>query len=78
MTDGGRKPGRIASPCVQICMIHPEAGLCTGCLRTRDEIAMWSRYSDAEREEIMQALPDRRTRLVRRRGGRAGRLARKD
>lgn len=68
----------IASPCVKICLIHPEAGLCAGCLRTRDEIAMWSRYTDAERAEIMEALPDRRATLVRRRGGRSGRLNRKD
>jgi len=68
----------IASPCVKICMIHPEAGLCAGCLRTRDEIAMWARYSDEERAEIMDALPERRATLVRRRGGRQGRLHRKD
>ena len=78
MTDEVWRRSGIESPCVKICMIHPEAGLCAGCLRTRDEIAMWSRYSDAERAEIMEALPERRARLVRRRGGRQGRLHRKE
>ncbi|MGR3322384.1 MAG: DUF1289 domain-containing protein [Pseudooceanicola sp.] len=76
MSDDVWKRAEIASPCVRICMIHPEAGLCTGCLRSRDEIAMWSRYTDEERAEIMEALPDRRSALTRRRGGRAGRRAR--
>ncbi|WP_375691533.1 DUF1289 domain-containing protein [Pseudooceanicola sp. LIPI14-2-Ac024] len=76
MSDEVWKRPEIASPCVKICLIHPDAGLCTGCLRTRDEIAMWSRYSEAERAEIMAALPDRRPQLVRRRGGRAARLKR--
>jgi len=78
MTDEVWRRSGIESPCVKICMIHPEAGLCAGCLRTRDEIAMWSRYSDAERAGIMEALPERRAHLVRRRGGRQGRLHRKD
>ena len=27
------------SPCRKVCVIHPESGLCIGCLRTIDEIA---------------------------------------
>ena len=64
------------SPCVQICVIHSEAGICTGCLRTREEIALWGRLSTEARREIMAALPDRAGLLKQRRGGRAGRLAR--
>lgn len=66
----------IASPCVRLCVIHPEARLCTGCLRTIDEITAWSRYSEAERRAIMAALPERAPLLRQRRGGRAGRLSR--
>ena len=64
------------SPCVRICVIHSETGLCTGCLRTRDEIAAWSALSPDARREIMAALPDRAGLLKQRRGGRAGRMAR--
>ena len=70
------KRDEIASPCVQICVIHPAERLCTGCLRSIDEIANWSRMSAEERDEIMAALPDRAPRLKKRRGGRAARLQR--
>ncbi|SEL07131.1 hypothetical protein SAMN05443999_103228 [Roseovarius azorensis] len=66
----------VESPCVKICVVHPEARICTGCLRSVDEIARWSRMTPAERHEIMTALPDRAGMLKKRRGGRAARLAR--
>ena len=66
----------VESPCVKICVVHPEARTCTGCLRSVDEIARWSRMTPAERHEIMTALPDRAGMLKKRRGGRAARLAR--
>jgi uncharacterized protein len=66
-----------SSPCIKICVIHPEARLCTGCLRTIDEITAWSRMTEAERMAIMATLPARAPRLAQRRGGRAGALARR-
>lgn len=68
----------IASPCVKLCVIHPEARLCTGCLRTIDEITVWCRISDAERAAIIADLPGRAPLLTKRRGGRAARVARAD
>jgi predicted Fe-S protein YdhL (DUF1289 family) len=53
----------IETPCVQICMVDGKSGLCLGCHRTLPEIARWTRYSDAERDEIMRALPARRQRI---------------
>jgi predicted Fe-S protein YdhL (DUF1289 family) len=47
------------SPCVQVCVIHPGAGICVGCYRTGDEIARWSRMTPEARREIMDALPAR-------------------
>ena len=67
----------IESPCVRICVVHPEARICTGCYRTMDEIARWSRMDPTERREIMAALPARRAQLTQRRGGRAARLQRR-
>ncbi|NHQ73372.1 DUF1289 domain-containing protein [Roseovarius gahaiensis] len=66
----------IESPCVRICVVHPEARICTGCYRSMDEIARWSKMSHEERREVMTALPDRAPMLAKRRGGRAARLAR--
>jgi uncharacterized protein len=53
----------IASPCLKICMVDGRTRHCAGCYRTLPEIARWSRFSDAEREAIMQALPERARRL---------------
>jgi predicted Fe-S protein YdhL (DUF1289 family) len=66
----------VESPCVKLCVVHPEERLCVGCFRTIEEIATWSRMTPEERRAIMADLPDRAPRLVRRRGGRMGRLDR--
>ncbi|SMX34422.1 DUF1289 domain-containing protein [Actibacterium lipolyticum] len=64
----------IQSPCVRICVIHPQERLCTGCLRSIDEITQWSRMDNAQRAEVMEDLPARAPRLKQRRGGRAARV----
>ncbi|MFT7254408.1 MAG: putative Fe-S protein YdhL (DUF1289 family), partial [Paracoccaceae bacterium] len=45
MTDQIWKRDEIESPCIKICVIQPETRLCTGCLRTIDEIGAWSKMS---------------------------------
>jgi len=76
MADEVWKRDEVESPCVDICVIHPEARLCTGCYRSMDEISRWSRMSSGERAVVMAALPDRSKLVVKRRGGRAARLKR--
>lgn len=61
------------SPCVKVCVIHPKARLCVGCLRSIDEISAWSRLPEPERLAIMAALPARASQLTQRRGGAAAR-----
>jgi predicted Fe-S protein YdhL (DUF1289 family) len=68
----------IESPCVKVCVVHPQARLCVGCLRTMDEIAAWSRMTAETRRAIMAELPSRAGQLTQRRGGRAARQARGD
>ncbi len=69
----------VESPCVNVCVIHPEARLCIGCRRSIDEIAAWSRMTPDERRAVIADLPARTGRLDgTRRGGRAGRLARRN
>lgn len=77
MSDNVWKRAEIESPCIKICVIHPETRLCTGCLRSIDEIGSWGRMSGEERRDIMAELPTRAGQLTKRRGGRAARLARK-
>lgn len=47
------------SPCIDVCTIDPERGLCAGCGRTLDEIARWSSLDDAQRRSIMDKLAER-------------------
>lgn len=50
----------VETPCVRVCIVEGESGLCVGCLRTLEEIAAWGRLSPERRREIMKALPARR------------------
>ncbi len=74
MNDEVWKRDEIESPCVKVCVLHPEAGICLGCYRTRDEIAGWSRLSREDRRAVMNGLPERKHLLPGRRGGRKARL----
>ena len=51
--------GTIKSPCVLICQLDLKSGLCAGCGRNKEEIRYWMRYTDEEREAIMEGLPAR-------------------
>jgi len=62
----------IESPCVQICVVHPQSRLCLGCFRSMDEIRDWSSMTDEQRRHIMSELPNReKLAKPKRRGGRA-------
>ena len=70
------KRDEIQSPCVKLCVVHPEERICIGCYRSIDEISTWSRMTHEARAEIMTELPARAPRLARRRGGRMSRIDR--
>ena len=71
--DGIWKRQEIESPCVKLCVIHPDSRLCLGCARSLDEIAGWSQMDPATRAAIMAELPQRDPGPKGRRGGRARR-----
>ena len=50
----------VQSPCINICKMNAANGLCTGCWRTLDEIAAWSRLDDTARSAILTAVQQRR------------------
>ena len=56
-----RPPAPIRTPCIKVCVVDGESGLCLGCYRKLSEVAGWARLSDAEREAIMAELPQRRS-----------------
>lgn len=49
----------LETPCNKVCTIDPRSGLCRGCGRTLSEIGNWTRYTAAERAQIMAQLPHR-------------------
>jgi predicted Fe-S protein YdhL (DUF1289 family) len=53
----------IQTPCVKVCFMDDESGLCLGCFRTLQEVAAWSRLGEAERAAVMADLPSRRGRI---------------
>jgi predicted Fe-S protein YdhL (DUF1289 family) len=48
------------SPCISICQMDPQADVCLGCYRTRQEIASWSRMSAEAQRELLAVLNERR------------------
>jgi len=56
-------PTPITTPCIKVCVVDGESGLCLGCFRTLEEIAGWSRLAPDLREAIVADLPSRRTRI---------------
>ena len=76
MNDDVWNRSEVESPCIKLCVVHPEERICIGCFRTIEEISVWSRLSVAVRNAIMDDLPNRAPRLRQRRGGRAARLDR--
>lgn len=51
--------GAVPSPCIEVCVLDAD-GLCTGCLRTLEEISEWSVLADAGRREVLARISRRR------------------
>lgn len=51
------------SPCVKVCLIDEPTRQCLGCGRTLREIGGWGQMNDAERDAIMETLPQRMEQL---------------
>ena len=49
----------VPSPCILVCKLHAESQICVGCLRTRDEIARWSRADDTYKQAVVNILKER-------------------
>jgi predicted Fe-S protein YdhL (DUF1289 family) len=50
-------PAPILTPCVKVCVVDGESGLCLGCFRTLPEIARWASLDDATRASVMDEKP---------------------
>ncbi len=50
----------VPSPCISVCAMDAATGLCTGCLRTLDEIAGWSVFDDDQKRDVWHRIGPRR------------------
>ena len=53
----------VPSPCIDVCRMDARSGLCDGCLRTIDEITVWSRLADADKRLVWARIEHRREAL---------------
>ncbi|WP_332764589.1 DUF1289 domain-containing protein [Phenylobacterium sp.] len=58
-----RPPAPIKTPCIKVCVVDGESGLCMGCYRKLSEVAGWTKLTEDERASIMDELPSRRDRI---------------
>jgi uncharacterized protein len=56
----------IASPCVSVCTVDKDLGMCIGCLRTLKEIGAWRVMTLAEKKATVEACAERAKTMPRR------------
>lgn len=49
----------VPSPCISVCRIAADSGLCEGCFRSLDEIAAWSGMPEGQRRVLWRELEQR-------------------
>lgn len=52
--------GDVPSPCINVCRMSPETGLCEGCSRTIGEIAIWGSATNDAKRAIWKLIKKRR------------------
>ena len=62
--DARTPPRSVTTPCIKVCVVDGDSGLCLGCYRTLDEIARWAAIDEDERQAILSELPARRDRIA--------------
>jgi predicted Fe-S protein YdhL (DUF1289 family) len=58
--DDSQTQAKLVSPCISVCQMDAEKGLCLGCYRTRREIAAWPNMSADEQSVLLSELRTRR------------------
>jgi predicted Fe-S protein YdhL (DUF1289 family) len=54
-----KRQQQVVNPCIQICSIDWESGLCMGCSRTADEVNNWPQMTAEEQLKVIKELKDR-------------------
>ncbi len=61
MSDQDRPANSVRTPCIKVCIVDGESGLCMGCYRRLNEVAGWSKMTPDARDIVMAELPSRRS-----------------
>ena len=61
MTVAPEPTAAIKTPCIKVCVVDGQSGLCMGCYRKLSEVAGWSKLTNDQRDLIMTELPARRS-----------------
>ena len=51
------------SPCIGLCHLNDATGLCEGCYRSLQEIALWSGFNEADRRAVLGAVEERKRQM---------------
>jgi len=49
----------IPTPCISVCRVNADNGLCEGCFRTLGEISAWGRSTPANKRELWKTIMHR-------------------
>jgi predicted Fe-S protein YdhL (DUF1289 family) len=61
--DPAADSGSVPSPCINVCRMNAQTGLCEGCFRTLDEIARWGTASNAYKRSVWGEIKRRQESL---------------
>lgn len=53
----------VPSPCISLCEMAPDTGLCRGCMRTIEEIINWSSAGDEYKRAVWAEIRRREERI---------------
>ena len=53
----------VPSPCISLCQMDKQTGLCQGCMRTIDEIIAWSKAGDDYKRAVWKEIRRRESEL---------------
>ena len=53
----------VPSPCINVCQMVRETGLCQGCMRTIDEIVAWGSASEDDKRAVWAEIRRREAQI---------------
>lgn len=61
--DPAKDDSIVPSPCINVCRMHAQRGLCEGCFRTIEEIKNWKNASNEYKRAVWAEIEKRQQEL---------------